>query len=773
MKHRKILVVFCVIICILSQNICCFATEDKSLNDTNDVAYTSDVPQVYITEDGELTKDTYTDANIVVKDVKGGTFNTIDTTGKIKLRGNSTLQAAKKPYTIKFTSKQNLFGMGKDKKWVLLANAYDKSLIRSKLFYDFTNKTCVKYTPDSQYVDLWLNNVYKGSYLLVEPIEADKNRVDIDPHNGDYLLEIEKERNESDVKYLKTNLGIRFAINEPEDPNDEQVQYLQNFISKVEDAISSNEYDEYSKYIDVDYYIVLELSKGVDTSYSSTRFYIKDGKLYGGPVWDFDLSAGNASQNLYSWYYTSPTEGYGYIGLVVNDIKWYQKLLANEKFLSLVKQKYLELQPEIENLYMDNGLGTNKIDQLSEKYKISFNNNYTIAGWPIDSVCGPFERYPYPTYKENLDYLRMFLKKRNNWLLDYYGLQTLESVKYKASNVLQEKNKLISEYINIGGAENDDGLVDITNKIASYNTNEDIKNEENMDNLLLWIDNANEAMTSINVLIDQLNEKITKNKESAIIELEYYRSNQIYTEEINTDILEIKEEGNKKIQEITNLNDINKIIQEYKEKIDNVLEFVVKVDGVDQIVEYGEDVVLPEPEVKEGYTFVGWEGQTKEIKANGNVIAKYEINKYTVTVNGVDQTVEYGKDVVLPEPEVKEGYTFVGWEGQTREIKADGTVNAKYEINKYTVTVNGVDQTVEYGKDVVLPEPPVKEGYTFAGWEGQTKEIKANGNVIAKYEKNEDLSSSSNTKDKSKAFGISIALIFSIGAMLKSRGKNE
>ena len=722
MKHRKILVAFCVIICILSQNICCFATEDESLNDTNDVAYTSDVPQVYITEDGELTKDTYTDANIVVKDVKGGTFNTIDTTGKIKLRGNSTLQAAKKPYTIKFTSKQNLFGMGKDKKWVLLANAYDKSLIRSKLFYDFTNKTCVKYTPDSQYVDLWLNNVYKGSYLLVEPIEADKNRVDIDPHNGDYLLEIEKERNESDVKYLKTNLGIRFAINEPEDPNDEQVQYLQNFISKVEDAISSNEYDEYSKYIDVDsfvdYYIVLELSKGVDTSYSSTRFYIKDGKLYGGPVWDFDLSAGNASQNLYSWYYTSPTEGYGYIGLVANDIKWYQKLLANEKFLSLVKQKYLELQPEIENLYMDNGLGTNKIDQLSEKYKISFNNNYTIAGWPIDSVCGPFERYPYPTYKENLDYLRMFLKKRNNWLLDYYGLQTLESVKYKASNILQEKNKLISEYINIGGAENDDGLVNITNKIASYNTNEDIKNEENMDNLLLWIDNANEAMTSINVLIDQLNEKITKNKESAIIELEDYRSNQIYTEEINTNILEIKEEGNKKIQEITNLNDINKIIQEYKEKIDNVLEFVVKVDGVDQIVEYGEDVVLPEPEVKEGYT-------------------------------------------------------FVGWEGQTREIKADGTVNAKYEINKYTVTVNGVDQTVEYGKDVVLPEPPVKEGYTFAGWEGQTKEIKANGNVIAKYEKNEDLSSSSNTKDKSKAFGISIALIFSIGAMLKSRGKNE
>lgn len=170
-------------------------------------------------------------------------------------------------------------------------------------------------------------------------------------------------------------------------------------------------------------------------------------------------------------------------------------------------------------------------------------------------------------------------------------------------------------------------------------------------------------MTSINVLIDQLNEKITKNKESAIIELEYYRSNQVYTEEINTNILEIKEEGNKKIQEITNLNDINKIIQEYKEKIDNVLEFVVKLDGVDQIVEYGKDVVLPEPEVKEGYTFVGWEGQTKEIKANGNVIAKYE--------------------------------------------------------------------------------------------------------------KNEDLSSSSNTKDKSKAFWISIALIFSIGAMLKSRGKNE
>ncbi|MGN9203704.1 InlB B-repeat-containing protein, partial [Clostridium sp. HCP1S3_A12] len=139
------------------------------------------------------------------------------------------------------------------------------------------------------------------------------------------------------------------------------------------------------------------------------------------------------------------------------------------------------------------------------------------------------------------------------------------------------------------------------------------------------------------------------------------------------------------------------------------------------------DVKLPTPAEKEGYTFKGWEGQTTGIKADGTVNSKYEIKKFTVTVDGVAQTVEYGKDVKLPTPAEKEGYTFKGWEGQTTGIKADGTVNSKYEIKKFTVTVDGVAQTVEYGKDVKLPTPAEKEGYTFKGWEGQTTGIKADG----------------------------------------------
>ncbi|MGN9136108.1 InlB B-repeat-containing protein, partial [Clostridium sp. HCP1S3_B4] len=47
-------------------------------------------------------------------------------------------------------------------------------------------------------------------------------------------------------------------------------------------------------------------------------------------------------------------------------------------------------------------------------------------------------------------------------------------------------------------------------------------------------------------------------------------------------------------------------------------------------------------------------------------------------------------------------------------------------------------QTVEYGKDVKLPTPAEKEGYTFKGWEGQTTGIKADGEVHAIYEKNPD-----------------------------------
>lgn len=136
----------------------------------------------------------------------------------------------------------------------------------------------------------------------MEPIEANKGRVDIETDNNEYLLELKSSRVEDGAEYVKTDKGMRFVLNEPEELSNVQRQYLSKFLNDAEKSISGLNYINYSNFIDIDsfidFYIAEEFSKNVDVAFSSTRFYIKDNKLYAGPVWDFDLSSGNAAENL-------------------------------------------------------------------------------------------------------------------------------------------------------------------------------------------------------------------------------------------------------------------------------------------------------------------------------------------------------------------------------------------------------------------------------------------------------------------------------------------
>jgi uncharacterized protein YjdB len=331
--------------------------------------------------------------------------------------------------------------MGKYKNWVLLANAFDKTLLRNKLVFDFSEEIGLRYTPNFKVVDVWLNGIYIGNYLLGEPIEVNKDRVNIDTSKNDYLLELEASRFEGDVTYLTTEkYKMRFALNEPEILNEAQMDYLNNFFKDMESAISSGDYELYSKYIDiesfVDFYIVEEYFKNVDVSFSSTRFYIKNDKLYAGPVWDFDLSAGNANNNNpdYLTYNNVDSTGNSYEGLWADEIVWYKVLFRDNYFFNKVKNRYAELQGSIVNLYENNEKGKNKIDALLEENTVSFYNNYTEAGWDVSVPTNVLERYPDSTYEENVEFLRQWLKNRNEWLLSYWESDITESLDYTSYN---------------------------------------------------------------------------------------------------------------------------------------------------------------------------------------------------------------------------------------------------------------------------------------------------------------------------------------------------
>lgn len=390
-----------------------------------------DIERVYIecnTAINELTKAEYTDAKISVV-LKDGTVQIEDTKGKVKLRGNSTSKADKKPVNIKFSSKQSVLGMDAGKKWCILANAFDKTLIRNSLCFDLGNKMGLSYISQSKFIDLFYNGELMGSYLITEPVDPGTNLVDIEEEGEDFMIEIERERYEEDVTYVNTKNGIRFAINVPEEPTKNQVTNIENYLKNVETALKTYKMSEYEKYIDVDsfvnYYIVCEIFKAVDFNYSSTRFYVKNNKMYAGPLWDVDLSSGNASSEFYKDYYK---DGVSYKDLYCTEMKWYGYLIKSDEFVSKVNSRLKEMLPTIENMYKTNAKGTNQIDVLLNTCGSSFNRNYASveedgAGWSItkrystaDNPKG-LEYLNHPTtYLSNVEMLRTWLQNRVNYL---------------------------------------------------------------------------------------------------------------------------------------------------------------------------------------------------------------------------------------------------------------------------------------------------------------------------------------------------------------------
>lgn len=386
------------------------------------------VPRIYITYTADINRDSFIAATLKVNDPTGKYTEINDNSGEVRIRGNSTSSGEKKPYNIKFSESQNLLGLGKAKKWVLLANMYDKSLIRNKLSFDFAENIGLRYTQSTRFVDVYINGAYNGSYLLSEAIDIGQTRVNLNPRLNEFLLEYEPWENYKNPSNIRTPVyNILFGFNAPEFPDSQQKMFLIDFFSKAEKALESKEQSDIEKYFDipsmVDFYIANELFKNVDFQTSSTRFYIQRGKIYGGPIWDLDLSTGNADFDYYREYNNATTTGDSTEKFYCRGL-WYKHFFKCPWFVEKVKARYIELQPIIENLTTDNSLGKNQMDILLIKYSESFSKNFTK--WPVNSKDVLFERIPFQTFEENYEYLRTWLIKRNEWLLKEWKISHLK-----------------------------------------------------------------------------------------------------------------------------------------------------------------------------------------------------------------------------------------------------------------------------------------------------------------------------------------------------------
>lgn len=148
------------------------------------------------------------------------------------------------------------------------------------------------------------------------------------------------------------------------------------------------------------------------------------------------------------------------------------------------------------------------------------------------------------------------------------------------------------------------------------------------------------------------------------------------------------------------------------------------------LVDCGSEILYPQAPIKEGYTFIGWEGPKVMPAEDVVMIGKYAVNSYNIKyiADGVvyhEATVEFGSTITPPTsiPE-KEGYTFVGWSNCPATMPAaDIVTSAIFKINKYCITylvddVVVATDSVTYGSYIVPIDVPIKEGHTFIEWDG-------------------------------------------------------
>lgn len=339
--------------------------------------------RVYVTTDSGTTPTTkgvdYEGKAVIAS---GATLSETLDLETIAVRGNSTADKPKKPYKLKFESKQKPFGMKSDKTWILLANYGDWTLIRSMVAWDLGKLADgLKWTPDSRFAELFLNGKYMGSYQLVQSIKIDSNRVNVSKTTGQ-VIEFDPHWKEDGVPGFVGASGMNYAWKDPDefktldsggaDPEgltNAKIEAMKTKIKNFEKVLygadgkkdwSKVNYstlapqDDWMTYLDlksaVDYYLTREFTKDNDADFYRSNFFYTNNvdpaspdKFFMGPIWDFDRSAG-AKPAGGSTTITEPTgwwmRGNGSQNHDTNKIHWFTRITKDPRFLKALYDRW-------------------------------------------------------------------------------------------------------------------------------------------------------------------------------------------------------------------------------------------------------------------------------------------------------------------------------------------------------------------------------------------------------------------------------------------------
>lgn len=274
---------------------------------------------------------------------------------QVKGRGNTTWELyEKKGYQIKFATATSLLGMGAAKKWILLANAGDDSMIRTKLVYDMARQLDMAFVPSFEHVDLWIDGEYRGTYLLGEKVEIGHSRLDLTQYDGALFEHDEAYYIQDELWLYNVLLQRHFSLKEimTEEPAvmetamasfDRAVQELMAFLLTAPSEEVTLE--ALSAYIDVDsfakYYLINEYVLNCE-SYATSFYWYMDGEedvMHLGPIWDFDTCMGNDGM--------LPDQSYGDNHIL------FTYLLASQEFHARTEQLYEQYREAFASMQTD------------------------------------------------------------------------------------------------------------------------------------------------------------------------------------------------------------------------------------------------------------------------------------------------------------------------------------------------------------------------------------------------------------------------------------
>ena len=365
-------------------------------------------------------------------------FNDFDGSITIERRGNSSQWQGKTPYRFETVDEEGensnveLLGMPAENDWVLYAPWQDKTMIRNVLTYQLSNEMG-RYASRSRHVELYLNDEYRGIYVLMEKIKRDGNRVDISKLNpdeitgddvtGGYILKFDWFYTGDNIGGFESefdNMIYNYHYPKPSDIVPEQEAYIEEYINDFETIMMDNDYTNdstgYPSMMNVesfvDFILLQELAKNVDAYRLSTYIYKDkesiDNRLTAGPVWDFNHGFGNCDYGetweVDNWLLEYNPEGGDQMAF------WWELLWEDLAFQHKAAVRYTELRQTIfseEHIY-------SIIDSIADYLGPAVDRNF--ARWPLlGNYIWP-NYYVFDTYEEEIDYLKSWTTQRLAWM---------------------------------------------------------------------------------------------------------------------------------------------------------------------------------------------------------------------------------------------------------------------------------------------------------------------------------------------------------------------